>query len=376
MGLLPDKCDVLVVGAGPAGSMAAKAAAIEGAETVLIDAKPRIGEQPHCAEYVPEQLFHEYSLPIQCVVQRVAVMETLVLDGPWSDEEAVFRTGFPADHGPTVVKSVESRSRGFVIDRVRFDRELARDAAVAGALVLAGGRLVQRGQSGSWRVRLQGDHSEISANYVVAADGARSSVVRGLGLNDGPALAGLQAEVPLFRPLDRTMVFLHRDFRSGYGWVFPKGKFANVGIGLANWGMGVPRGLLMAFVRWLRGREIIGPGALGRWGGLIQVGGMRETLCCDNVLLAGDAAGLTHPITGAGIPQAVISGELAGRAAAAGGEGPAGYAREITGRFGGAISHAWSKRLLMGRLWDEPDFLGTCDRTWIAFPGYRKRERN
>ena len=67
-------CDILVVGAGPAGSSAAAAAANSGARTILIDAKARIGEPLHCGEFVPQMLFSEFPLDRGCIVQPVEVM--------------------------------------------------------------------------------------------------------------------------------------------------------------------------------------------------------------------------------------------------------------------------------------------------------------
>src|SRR5512136_1734759 len=109
-------CDILVVGAGPAGSRAAAMAAEAGCSTLLIDAKPRIGEQPHCGEFVPARLFTEFHLNSDCIIQRVNFMETRVLGvGCESSSKAV-------------VKSSRIQSRGFMIDRIKLDRGLAREA--------------------------------------------------------------------------------------------------------------------------------------------------------------------------------------------------------------------------------------------------------
>jgi flavin-dependent dehydrogenase len=193
-------------------------------------------------------------------------------------------------------------------------------------------------------------------------------------------LRGLQVEVPLVEPLNKTLVFLDQNFVGGYGWLFPKGKAANVGIGAIP-GKRIRMGkMLDQFVETLFREGLIRRGILARSGGLIPVSGIREKLVLDGVVFCGDAAGLTHPITGAGIPQAIFSGELAGRASAAAiTKSDRRYLREyeaeIRSRYEGIISHALSKRALMMDRWDDPDFEALCEETWIGFKGYKKRIR-
>src|SRR5512146_1942211 len=123
--MLPTKCDILVVGAGPAGSCAAISAARGGANTVLIDSKTRIGEQPHCGEFVPEQLAAEFNLVDLPVFQSVRIMETRI----WTDDEVTENRGSSPTAHERASKSIETASAGYIIDRVRFDRDLAREAA-------------------------------------------------------------------------------------------------------------------------------------------------------------------------------------------------------------------------------------------------------
>jgi flavin-dependent dehydrogenase len=166
----------------------------------------------------------------------------------------------------------------------------------------------------------------------------------------------------------------------GYGWLFPKGLAANVGLGVvSDEGINAAE-LLHRLLKWLRDQNIIGLGRLARTGGPIPVSGIRDPLVHGHVVFCGDAAGLTHPITGAGIPQAVFSGSLAGKAAAqsfaSGQAAPLKeYAEEILGRYSGVLNHARAKRRLMIERRDHPDFLDTCRQTWMAFKGYRKRVR-
>ena len=70
--------DVLVVGGGPAGAMAARAAVKAGARTRLIEAKRRVGSLPHCAEFVPKLLAREVDIPGRAKVQAVKGMDTRV----------------------------------------------------------------------------------------------------------------------------------------------------------------------------------------------------------------------------------------------------------------------------------------------------------
>lgn len=361
-------CDVLVVGAGPGGSQAALAAARGGAYTVLIDAKVRIGEQPHCGEYIPAPMLSECEFDRECLIQAVTGMETIILGGEsLRDDE---------EHQKSLREIV---ARGFIIDRVKFDRLLARQAAAAGALVYSGTRIFRR-DGDQWLARSGAQTIAFHPKYIIAADGAVSTVARLLGLSQHKFLRGVQMEVPLSRAINTTKVYLHQSLVGGYGWLFPKGNVANLGLGISCESRISPRQLLMALNERLVRGGIIRPGWLAWSGGLIGVSGMRERLVIGNVLFCGDAAGLTHPITGAGIPQAVISGKLAGACAvdalkAKYVKALAEYESEIRGRFQGVLEHARAKRVFMEGRWQNQDFDRLCKETWIAFPGYRRRVR-
>lgn len=361
-------CDILVVGAGPAGSRAAAIAAESGCGALLIDTKSRIGEQPHCGEFVPARLFTEFNLNSDCVIQSVNFMETRVLDTACkSDFEAV-------------LKSSRTMSPGFIIDRVRFDRGMAREAAFKGATVMCATRLIGR-ENRSWIIQSRGRKSLVTPKLTIAADGAASTVAGALGMNRPEFLQGLQMEVPLNAPLEDTFVFLDRDFVGGYGWLFPKRTTANVGIGMVP-GVGQPTSkVLERFLDGLCKNGMVKPGRLAISAGVIPVSGLRENLVTDDVIFCGDAAGLTHPVTGAGIPQAVLSGELAGRAAAEALKTDTkkpltDYEANIRGTYDGIMNHALSKRALMTQHWNDQDFEAVCEAAWIGFEGYKKRVRS
>ena len=156
----------------------------------------------------------------------------------------------------------------------------------------------------------------VRAGYVIAGDGPVSTVASILGLTRPEMLRGVQVEAPLARPQEKTFVFLSRNLVGGSGWLFPKGTAANVGLGVIALDDLNPAALLEELLEGLISLGLIRPGILARSSGLIPVSGIREGLVQENVIFCGDAAQLTHPITGAGIPQAVFSGFEAGRAAA------------------------------------------------------------
>ena len=385
MPLNEEPIDLLVVGAGPAGSRAAAIAAKEKVRTVLIDAKPRIGEQPHCGEFVPARLFTEFALDKASIIQSVSLMETRILSSYELTEQATpsqeqeFGTNCSSARPDTIETYVSSTipSIGFLVDRVRFDRDLCREAAGLGVTVFCSTRLLRR-ENENWVVKCGSEETILRPKYIIAADGAISTVARSLGLRSHELLTGLQVEVPLIDSLDRTFVFLHRSFVGGYGWLFPKGKAANVGIGVVRGKEIHPKRILIKFLESLLRQRMIRPGRLAISGGQIPVSGLRETLVKGNVIFCGDSAGLTHPITGSGIPQAVASGDLAGRAVAlaiktGSTQHLSDYNREIRTGYAGIIGHALSKRTVMMRRWNDPDFAATCKNSWIAFKGYRKR---
>ncbi len=389
LGTLP--CDILVVGAGPAGSSAATAAARAGAKTVMIEAKVRIGEQPHCGEYVPERMFGDMALPRSAVMQRVEYLETRVRSRSKATDSVLSRSRSGADEqnpsresprvaGGSQYKRSEILAPGYLIDRVRFDRDLAREAATHGAAAFCGARLLHA-RDGAWIIQHGEEKKVCRPKFTIAADGACSTVASSMQMGLPAVLKGLQAEVPLVEPLNKTLVFLNQDFVGGYGWLFPKRNVANVGIGVVPGKHVLLSKMLDEFLERLCKEGLIKRGVLARSGGLIPVSGIRDQLVSGTVVFCGDAAGLTHPITGAGIPQAIFSGKLAGHAAAAAlTKGDMGclnkYEAEIRSRYQGIINHALSKRTSMMVRWNDQDFETLCEDTWIGFKGYRKRIRS
>ncbi len=344
---MPERMDVLVVGAGPAGSRAAEASARAGARVLLAEAKLRAGALPHCAEFVPQALALEMTMPSRARVQAVEGMETRL------GEKAAFMPG-----------------PGWILDRQVFDFALAAEASQAGAEVRTGCRLLGR-ENGRWQLLRGGERLEVEAGAVVAADGAASPTAGALGLKPLKVLPGVQVVVPLAAKLTRTLILLRPEIRGGYAWLFPRGEVANLGLGCEP--EAGPARLLKALRGELMAQGLISPGVLARSAGAIPVEGPRPQPWSGQVLLAGDAAGLTHPLSGAGIPQAVFSGAEAGAAAAAlaGGAGQGAldaYAQALALRYGRYLARGLAARQRWEAGWEGEDFAGLMAATW---PGFR-----
>ncbi|MCX7682178.1 MAG: NAD(P)/FAD-dependent oxidoreductase [Anaerolineae bacterium] len=348
--------DVLVIGAGPAGSSAARAAASGGLRVLLVERRPTVGLPVQCAEYVPAQLVHYISIPERCIARRVRAMHTHLPDG----------------------QVVETPACGYMLDRALFDRALAVAACQAGAELwtAAPAVTVLPGENLAY-VRRGGRLEEVGYRILIGADGPRSLVGKRIGQVNAEFVHAVQVEVALNGGRDHTEVYFDSVYRGGYGWFFPKENTANVGVGV-NCGMGgEPRRALAHLLERLN----LGSAAIvGHTAGLIPVGGVVGQMRVGNVLLAGDAAGHTHPITGAGVFAAVVGGILAGemsvKALRNGDlELLEEYEREWSAFMGGPLRHALSKRCYRDERWsDHPVALSRLIReTWVAFPDYARR---
>lgn len=344
------ECDVLVVGAGPAGCSAAVAAAKLGVRTVIIDKRSVLGVPVQCAEHIPMPLAIETQLTPKSIAQEVAGTEVYIE----SEREAV------------------TKAPGYILNREIFDRNLAAEALWNGARLLLDTTAVRRTERGAL-VRKGTYESEIGCRIIIGADGPASTVGNWADQNNTRFVRAMQCRVRLCRPVQNCHICFEPEFDGGYAWLFPKGRAANVGIGVSSTERNLHQ-LLHGFLERLRAKGMILPGEDRYTAGLIPVGGPVSTVI-DNIMLVGDAAGQTHPISGAGIPQAVICGRLAGRGAARwvlenDAEQGRVYEREWTRIYGSALDEARKKREKMEAEWGRGDFRELVRRSWIGFKEY------
>lgn len=342
--------DVLVLGLGPAGACAAAQAAREGCTVVAIDRKQVAGLPVQCAEFVPAMIGMDVADLKSSVRQRIASMTTFV-----EQDDPDIKQNFP----------------GHMLDRAAFDAHLVTQAMHAGAQCALG--VSARRISPKGMVSLS-DGRVIKPSVIVGADGPRSLAGRAIGQVNTALVETRQITVPLNHPHEATDIFLSADIPGGYGWLFPKGDVANLGAGVDPAHKRQLKSIVSGLHETLIARDQVGARVLGMTGGLIPVGGLLNPwrlIANTLVLLAGDAAGLTNPVTGAGISAAVHSGRLAGLAAAEmiGGNtsAPHGYAEELDAVFGAALARAKQRRDALAATRPNKEELR---RSWIAYPQY------
>jgi geranylgeranyl reductase family protein len=349
-----DAYDLVVIGAGPAGSSAARAAAERGASVLLIDRRRRIGVPVHCAELAPQWISRHANFSSMCVLQTIETMVTHLPDGT----------------------SVEMTGPGYMLDRSLFDKELVVSAIQAGARILtetkatglsSEGLIVERGSK----------RQTIKSKVIIGADGVHSAAARWVGLAPGKTIVALQYEIVNFSSQNHIDIFFHEEYEGGYAWFFPKGRTANVGLGVIPAKTSLLSSLIDRFLdRLLDAKELTDIEIVGKTGGSIPCERPRQSVF-GNVLLVGDAAGHAHPITGGGILNAVIAGQIAGRIAVEAVErGDLRYLenyeiewREILGK---TLAYGALKREFLEETWNKPgiDFQDLIRKTWVGFKEY------
>lgn len=312
-----DRFDVLVVGAGPAGSIAAVVLARGGARVALLDKAP-FPRDKACGDLIGPrgvQLLDDLGIE----VPMAAPVDDMVVVGPTGRQ--VRLPCFEGDSYPGYAMAVP---------RACFDDLCYQAAVAAGAVPLvarAGDPLF--GADGSlegFSLSSGAAGGRVVADAVIGADGATSRVAEVAGLVDPKrVLWGFALRAYVDDPVSIPHIVLWEEKRwrafPGYGWLFPGiGGRANLGLGVGvlsdRSGGAVAVRAFDAFVSDLRRFGVLAGsvGRSGRLGGWLKMGMVGTTPCRGRVLLAGDAAGLVNPLQGEGIAQAMGSGRAAAEA--------------------------------------------------------------
>jgi digeranylgeranylglycerophospholipid reductase len=298
--------DVIVIGAGPAGSIAARTTAQQGLATLLVEKRQEIGSPVRCAE----------------AVGRETLAQFISLDERWIAAE-IDTFSLTNVNGETI--TLPPLEKTLVLERKIFDRELACTAAVAGAEVIVKARAVEmcREPDGRMRVTLnvQGEPRQVSARIVIGADGTEGESARWAGLKSVPALKDYYVAAQYLLAgvsIDQRICQYHLGWQTapaGYAWVFPKGE------GKANVGLVVtPRqgeqkhalDYLNAFVQ----ARFPGCSVLAQVTGGIPITNVLPRMVADGYMAVGDAAHQSDPLTAGGITNGMHGGLFAGQVAA------------------------------------------------------------
>jgi geranylgeranyl reductase family protein len=342
------KYDVVIIGGGPAGSSCAYELARSGANVLVVDFKKRIGTPVQCAEFVPLQLFNTFPqfFPQPAISQEV---QNMIHFTPWGE-------------------IVSMSSPGFVLNREVFDHQIAKLAREHGACYLL--RTVFLGVEGRkvWLERVDTrERFYVLTDVLVGADGPRSKVAKLTGESTKEFVTTAQVRVPLKSKVKDLLIYFRDYIPGGYGWVFPKGDTANVGVGIdPSYPINVIQSLRL-FLKEVLSDGLVENTVLARTGGWIPADGLLK-LVRDNTLLVGDAGGFCHPITGGGIANAVISGSMAGKFLVSGSIQD--YEEEAQEVFGTTLKRASQKRKKYMKTWE--NLKNIIPKTWIAFDEYWK----
>ena len=304
--------DVLVIGAGPAGSTAAKHAALGGADVILMEKKSEIGSPKRCAEGVSKKGLAKLGVEPnpRWITKEIEGVRLTSPNGTdvWLTED-----------------EIELPEAGYILERKVFDKHMAMDAARAGAKIkiktLATGlEKVDDGYIVS--TESMGKKEDIKAKIVIAADGPEGHVARWAGLKPTTKAkemeSGVQYEmVGLDFEREAVIEFYFGSCApGGYVWIFPKGDdIANVGLAVLQHVAEKPAiEYLDEFIATCPATKNAQPVELNVGGD--PVGGMPKKLYDDNLMLCGDAAGQVNPLTGGGIISGMTGGMYAGQVAA------------------------------------------------------------
>lgn len=285
--------DVIIAGAGPAGSAAARTAAKLGLDALIIE-KERFPRYKPCGGALSERMisYLDFSLPGYICEREI--------------------TGARVHYFDNVVDVHKGYRLMTLVTRCVFDQFMFKKALDAGAQAITGKKVRSYEEKGD-RVEVYTNDGVYSSRHLVVASGCQDllkKMIRGHDRNDQYG-ACLVAEIPDDdSKIDRHMhglVDIHFGVTPmGYGWIFPHKGYYSVGMGGLASRLKHPKELMTNF---LRNNGFLGDYRLH--GHLIPFEGIDRRLASQRVLLAGDSAGFVDAFTGEGIAYAVRSGQIA-----------------------------------------------------------------
>lgn len=300
------KYDIIVVGAGPAGSIAARSAAEQGISVLLLEKDRDVGYPVRCGE----------------AISKAGVEEFISLNDKWIAAK-ISKFSFNAPDGSEVI--IDFGEAGYVLERRIFDYELARTAADAGAQILTrayvNGLLFDNEKVSGVKFEHNGEQKEIKAKVVIAADGVESRVGRWAGLKTHIDFRDMESAVQVTAaniPVDQNTLYFYfgKDVApNGYFWIFPKGNNkANIGLGVS--GLIGKKKSAQSFLDDFMNKRYPNAPVLTKIAGGVPCSVTLDKISAPGIMLVGDAARQVNPLSGGGIASGMIGGSIAGRIAA------------------------------------------------------------
>ncbi|MBN2010303.1 NAD(P)/FAD-dependent oxidoreductase [candidate division KSB1 bacterium] len=304
---MQNKYDVIVVGAGPAGSTAARVAAQKGCSVLMLEKDREVGMPVRCGEAVGEK----------------GIKKVLNLQDRWIANK-IDAVRLIAPNGDVV--NVAHNEIGYVLHRKIFDYDLAMMAADAGVHVVTKayvyGLVIEDGVVKGVKVKHLGKEYTLHAKIVIGADGVESRVGRWAGLKTHVRMKDIEscAQVTVGNiSVDRRycdFYFSDDIAPGGYLWVFPKGpNAANIGLGIA--GHKVNSKAAIDYLNEFIDKKFPNAAKLITVAGGVPCAPYMDNIFASGLMLVGDAAHQANPISGGGIIQAILAAEIAGEEAAA-----------------------------------------------------------